>query len=412
MYKIEIEDKSYLSKDRLEDIVDVDTIYIPLVINFSTNCKLLVKKGDKVKIKQVLATSEELDFGIVSPVSGNIKEISECTYLDGRTVKCIVIEIKGKDKKYKEVDSIPDYTKEEFLEVLKTCGVTSMGGGNFPTYLKYEPLLSVLIVNAVECEPYISSDYALAKEKYKEIIETISSIIKINNIRTCYIAINKKHSDLISLYNEYVNNYSRINIVSVNEFFPMGWEKILVKEITGLSYNNLPQEKGVVVNSISTIYAMFEALKYNKVVDRRIVTISGDRINNPTNAVLRIGTNIKDIYKKFDLKEEESIKLIAGGPMMGRALPDNNLIVTPNLNSVLFIDDFDEKNISPCYRCGKCIEVCPVDIVPVLIKDNVSKNKDLKKLHPEKCIECGLCSYICPSNIDVRSFVKKAKRSV
>jgi electron transport complex protein RnfC len=157
---------------------------------------------------------------------------------------------------------------------------------------------------------------------------------------------------------------------------------------------------------------MYEALKYDKVIDRRIVTISGDRIKNPMNVTLRIGTNIKDIYKEFDLKEEESIKFVAGGPMMGRALPNYDLIVTPNLNSVLFIDDYEEKIINPCFRCGKCIDVCPVDIVPVLIKDNVNKKKNLKNMHPEKCIECGLCSYICPSNIDVRSYVKKAKRSV
>ncbi len=412
MNRIEFEDMSYLSKDRFVDLTGINLYSIPLVINNSTELTLLVKKGSKVKKNQPIAKSEKLDFSIVSPVSGVVDKIDECIYLDGRTVPCINIEKKGRQPKEVEIKDISNYTKEEFLETLKKYSVSSMGGGNFPTFIKYDCLLSTLIVNAVECEPYITADYALAKQKYLEIIETINAIMKINNIRNCYIAINSKYTDLITLYSENALKFPRINIVSAKDSYPIGWEKDLVKEITQLDYVHYPQEKGVVVNNISTIYSIYEALKFNTCTDKRIVTISGERVKEPFNALLNIGTNITDILDKIELINGESIKYVAGGPIMGRALPKTDLIVTPNLNSILFIDDIEDKKIYPCFRCGKCIEYCPAKIAPVLIKDNMKNVYELRKLDPQKCIECGICSYICPSNIDVRSFVKRAKREV
>jgi len=411
MNKIEFEDKDYLSKDKLIDLSDIDTIYMPLVVNFSTDVEILVKKGKKIKKNDPIAIKKDLDFSIVSPVNGIINDISECVYLDGRTVKCVVIEKKGRQPKEEMVEDINAYTKEEYLELLKKYGVTSMGGGNFPTYIKYEPILKTLIVNAVECEPYITSDYVLAKEYFKEIIETINAIISINKLRECFIAINEKYSDLLSIYSNNTINYSKIHIVSVKDFYPIGWEKTLIKEITKESYDKLPQEKGIVVNNISTIYSIYKALKYNTCIDNRFVTISGERVKEPTNALLRIGTNLKDVLPNIELIAGDTIKYVSGGPMMGRALPKNDLIVTQNLNGILFLDDIEDKKVYPCFRCGKCVEMCPANIVPVLIKDKVNNPEALKKLNPEKCIECGMCSFICPSNIDVRSFVKKAKRS-
>ncbi len=372
----------------------------------------MVKIGAKVKKDQVLAIKEDIDFPLLSPVNGVIKDIAECIYLDGRRVKGLVIEKKGKDPVLKEAKEIDNYSKEEFIETLRKYGVSGMGGGDFPTFLKYKPLLSTLIINAVECEPYITSDYVLGKLKYEEIIETINAIIKINDIRVCFIAINEKHTDLINLYNTYTYNYPKINIVSTKDYYPMGWEKTLIKEILGIDYNKIPQEKGIVVNNLATIYSMYEALKFNTSTDKRIISISGDRIIEPINALGRIGSDMKKLVSNLELVPDDTIKFVAGGPMMGRAIPTSDLIATKSLNCVLFIDDYEEKIVHPCFRCGRCIDVCPVDIAPVLIKDSIRKTEELKKLNPEKCIECGLCSFICPSNIDVRSFVKKAKRSV
>lgn len=411
MEKIEFVDKDYLSKEGLIDLTDVNVFYIPMIVNGSLDCISLVKVGDKVNKNNPIIKNEKLDYTILSPLTGVVKEIGKYTYLDGSKINTIVIEKKGKEKVLKEQE-LPDITKEEFVKKLKEYNVIGMSGTGFTSYIKYDAILSTLIVNAVECEPYITSDYLIAKNKHKEIIEIINYIIKINRIRNCYIAINEKHTDLISLYSKITENYNKIHIVSVKDVYPYGWERSLVEDILNVKYKNYPQERGIVVNSISTIYSIYEVFKYNSVIDRRIVTIGGDRVKKPFNAIVKIGTNLIDLIDKIELVEDDTIKCIAGGTLMGRALPIDDLVVTANLNAILFMDDFLDKKVYPCFRCGRCSDVCPVDIAPVLVKDRVVENKDLSNLKPEKCIECGLCSYVCPSNIDVRSFVKKAKRGV
>lgn len=411
MEKIEFVDKDYLSKDELIDLTDVNTFYIPMIVNNSLDCISLVKVGNKIKKNQPIIKHEEMDYTILSPLSGVVKEIDKYTYLDGSKIDTIVIEKKGREKALKE-NELKYITKDDFIKKLKEYNVIGMGGSGFTSYMKYDAILSTLIVNAVECEPYITSDYLIAKNKYKEILEIINYIIKINTIRNCYIAINEKHTDLIDLYSKLTEENNKIHIVSVKDVYPYGWERSLIKNILNIEYKNFPQEKGIVVNSISTIYSIYEVLKYDSVIDTRIITIGGDRVIKPFNAIVKIGSNLSDLIKHIELVKDDTIKCIAGGTLMGRAIPIDELIVTANLNAILFMDDFIDKKIYPCFRCGKCNDVCPVDIVPVLIKDKVSMNKCVKKLNPEKCIECGLCSYICPSNIDVRSFIKKAKRGV
>lgn len=412
MEKIEFIDKDYLSKEELVDLTDVKTFYIPMIVNGSIDCSPLVKVGSKVKKNTPIIKSNKIDYEILSPINGVVKEIDKYTYLDGSKIDTVVIEKKGKEPLEKEIDKLPNLTKEEFIERLKKYNVIGMSGTGFTSYIKYDAILSTLIVNAVECEPYITSDYLISKNKYKEIIEIIKYIIKVNNIRNCYIAINEKHTDLIDMYSEYTKDLSKIHIVSVKDIYPFGWERSLVKDVLNLEYKDYPQEKGIVVNSISTIYSIYEVIKNDSVIDKRIITIGGDRVKKPFNAIVKIGTNLVDLIDKIDLVEDDTIKCIAGGTLMGRALPIDDLVVTANLNAILFMDDFIDKRVYPCFRCGKCNDVCPVDIVPILIKDKVALNKSTKNLNPEKCIECGLCSYICPSNIDVRSFVKKAKRGV
>lgn len=412
MEKIGFVDKDYLSKGELIDLTDISTFYIPMIVNRSYDCTPLVKVGDKVKRDSPIIKSNVIDYEVLSPVNGIVKEIEKYTYLDGSKVDTIVIEKKGKQNVLKEVDKLPKLTKNEFIEHLKKYNIVGMGGSGIPEFLKYDASLNTIIVNAVECEPYITSDYYISKAKYKEIVEIINYIMDINNIKKCYIAINEKHSDLITLYSEYTSNYSKINIVSVKDIYPYGWERYLIKDILKIEYENYPIEKGIILNSISTVYSIYEAFIYDSLVDSRIITIGGDRVIKPVNAKVKIGTNLKDIINSIELVKDDTIKCIAGGTLMGRALPIDDLVITPNLNAILFMDDFTDKKVYPCFRCGKCNDVCPVDIVPLLIKDKVSNNKKADKLNPKKCMECGLCSYICPSNIDVRSFIKKAKRGV
>ena len=191
----------------------------------------------------------------------------------------------------------------------------------------------------------------------------------------------------------------------------MGWERTLIKEVLNKDYDKYPIEEGIVVNNISTIYPIYEALKYNKPLIERIVTFSGENIEDKRNVLVKIGTDAKEVLEQLKLKEDSII--VAGGPMMGNKVDD--LVISANLNCVLALNNnIDIPSI--CLKCGKCVEVCPAKLSPVLImKTKYKKEKDIKKfkkLHPEKCIECGLCSYICPANLLVRERVRDAKNLV
>ena len=197
----------------------------------------------------------------------------------------------------------------------------------------------------------------------------------------------------------------------VPNIYPMGWEKALVKQVIGKDYDNYPSDIGVVVNNISTIYAIYEALKYNKPLIERIITFSGEGLEKPSNVLVKIGTPVNEILDELKIKPNSII--VAGGPMMGNKVED--LVISANLNCVLALND-DLNMATPCLECGKCVSVCPVKLSPVLImKTKYKKEKDIKKfkvLHPEKCIGCGLCSYICPAKLFVRERVKEAKNII
>ena len=282
-----------------------------------------------------------------------------------------------------------------------------MGGAGFPTYVKYDTKkkIKTLIVNAVECEPFISVDYEIVKLKCEEILETIDAILEINKIEQAIIAIKKDNAELKEIFDNYIGTYLKINIKLVDNVYPMGWERRLVLELTGKNYNLLPIEKGIVVNNISTIYAIYESLKFNKPLIEKMITISGDKVNKKCNMMVKIVTPIKELLEKVD--KQDNYIIISGGPMMGKEV-DDDAIISNNQNCLLLMEE-KRYNVNPCIKCGKCVSVCPVKLSPVLIMNCRSKKK-LPDLRPELCIECGLCSYICPSKINVRNCVKEKQQ--
>lgn len=409
-------DKHKLTDDELIIYNKPKKVYIPLVSGDDTDITILVNKGEYV-YKGSIVGKRKGDFRIPihSSVSGTVLDFEEKTCFNGKKVKCVVIENDFKEKIEQKVNvkkTINKYNKDEFIELLKENGIIGLGGAGFPTYVKYEPKkIKTLIVNAVECEPYITADYILAKQKCEELLETIDAILEINKISEAIIAIKKENIELKQIFDNFIGTYLKIKIKLVPNVYPMGWERTLIKEITGKSYDKLPIEQGIVVNNISTIYAIYEALKYNKPLMERYITFSGENLEQCHNVLVKVGTPVLEILQYLGIKEDSII--ISGGPMMGFKVED--LVVSANMNCVLALKN--ESVIStPCIECGKCVEVCPVKLSPVLImKCKNKKEKDIKKLinlHPEKCIECGLCSYICPAKLFVRERVKEAKNKV
>ena len=361
-----------------ENIKKIDTKY--LYFNVPENYEIKVKKGTKVKINDILAECND-NVSIISSVSGKVLEIDK------------FIKIENDFKEDIKKINIKNIDKNKFIKLLKDSGIKGMGGAGFPAYKKYDGEMNTLVVNAVECEPYRTSDYALVREHAKDIVEAIKKIMEINNINRTIIAV-KKVSKMKQYFNEYLTD--NIIIYETKNIYPAGWSKGLIKEILNIDIKTHSKDLGIVVNNVATIYAIGEALK-GRFLDSRIVTITGNT-DKKGNYKIKIGTDIKDII--------ETENLIIGGPMMGKKY-DNNFI-TPE-TSCLFINN-DEFIETTCIRCGKCIKVCPVDLEPVLIKENVDNKEKLKQLDINKCISCGLCSYICPARIDLREIIKKARR--
>ena len=390
-------------------------VYIPLVNQNDDNITLLVKKGDYVYKGSILGKRKGvLRIPILSSVSGTVIDFVERHYANGNIVKCVAIENDFKEKVEKEIKrkEINKLSKEEFINIIRDKGIVGMGGSGFPTYVKYDTdkKINTLIINAVECEPYITADFALINEHCEEILEAIDAILDINNIDEAIIAVKKSNTQLVKILENNVGSYLRMKISKVPNFYPMGWEKNLVEFVKHVTYKKLPSEKGIIVNNVATIYAIYEALKYDKPLVERVVTFTGEKLKSPQKVLVKVGTPVSEVieiiggYKKY-----KDLLFVAGGPMMGISLPNDDLVVSPNLNCVLALYDKKEELVTQCLRCGKCVEVCPAKLVPVMIKDNINKPERLKELRPDRCISCGLCTYVCPARINVREYIKAAK---
>lgn len=408
-------DKHKLTNDEIIYFNKPEMVYIPLISGNDTDITVLVNKGEYVYKGSMIAKRKgDFRIPIHSSVSGTVIDFEEKTCFNGQKVKCVVIKNDFKEmieQKSTVKKDLNRYSKEEFVNVLRDNGIIGLGGAGFPTYVKYENVKAkILIINAIECEPYITADDVISKMKCEEILEAIDAIIEINNIEQAIIAIKENNIELKRLFDDYIGTYLKIKIKCVKNYYPAGWEKNLVRDITGKEYDKLPIEVGVIVNNISTIYAVYEALKYNKPLIERIITFSGESLKNPSNVLVKIGTPVKDILRQLGLNGKSVI--VSGGPMMGTKVEDD-LVISANQNSVLVLEG---NTIYPsnCLKCGKCVEVCPSKLSPVLIMKNINSKQPnldkLKDMRPQKCIECGLCSYICPAKILVREEVKKAKK--
>ena len=391
-------------------------VYIPLVTYNNKNCKLLVSVGDYVFKGQVIAVSnDKYDFPIHSSVSGYVKEIKKHLFIDNTLVDTVVIENDFREKEEQKIGvkkKINTYSKEEVVDILKKCGVVGMSGTIFPTYYKYGMELKIkkLVINAVEGEPYITSDFTILNKYTPEILEAIDAIMDIFDVEECIIAVKDYNQKAIDDLKEYIGSYTKIRIECVKDTFPIGWEKHLIKYLFNIDIKNNSIEKSIVVNNISTIYEIYKALKYRKPSSKRVITISGNAIKKPRNIIIKEGTLLKEILTEKDYKIKKPVVLI-NGPMTGYAVSNDDVVITKQVTGIVFLKPLKEE-IHDCINCGKCTNICPVRLSPILIMNNINRVTQLKKLMPNKCINCGLCSYICPSKINLMEKVTDAKKVI
>ena len=387
----------HMSMNELKSFLKPKDIYLE-----QGDSKLLV--GDYVYKYQTIGHKERFNVPIISSVSGTVVDIKD-GYIK---IKNDLLEKTEKEIINRDVSKIK---KEEFLDIIEKAGIIGMGGAGFPTHMKYktDKNIELLIVNAVECEPYITADYSIMNEKCNELLEGINNIIRINKINNAILAIKKTNVEVIKKFKEIIDKYPKIELRIVRDIYPMGWERTLIKEVTKKEYNILPIELGIVVNNISTIFAINNALKHDIPLVERIVTITGENVKNPGNVMVKIGTSVNEILKFMGGILDDSV-LISGGPMMGVEINKTEYI-KPQMNCILVLPKPKEENIINCLRCGKCVSACPANLAPVLIKE-CSNKEELIKLQVNKCISCGLCSYICPSRIDLRNIVNEKKEVI
>ncbi len=411
--------KELCKKHPLIDYLNPDTVYIPLV---QRHLKLepVVDVGDIVKIGQVVA--EVGGFGAITShasISGEVKSFKKVWHSSGKMVEAIEIKNDFKnqlDERIKAVKNVKELTREELVEIMKNAGLTGLGGAGFPSYIKYQTKENIhtVIINAVECEPYLTCDYQFIIRFAKKLIKGATYMKRAAEASKVVIAYKAYNTKVEEVLKPYLDKYPDIELYPIKDIYPAGWEKYIVEQITKKTYKSLPAEIGVIVNNSATAIIYSDAVERNIPLISRPVSITGEGIKEPKTFFVPLGTKVSDLIEQcggyIDGLEPMKANYIAGGPMTGRAIFIDDLVVNDTLGAVI-IKLFEEKDYPECLGCGKCADVCPVYITPTEIK-KAYERKDvnlLGLLDANKCMECGLCSYICPSHVEITDAVKKGK---
>ena len=391
-----------------------DVIWIPLN-NGAAPCTPLVNVGDEVKVGTKIAErNDHFYLPLFSPVSGTVTGIEKKMNSSMKMVDHMRIENDHKKTVEKPFEPF-DYekaTREELLDFVKNAGMLGLGGAGFPTYVKYlkpEGIKS-FIINGVECEPYLTTDYRSMMDNLELLKTGTLAMFKLSKAERGCVAVKEDKVDLIAELKKTFEG-TPIEIRTVPDIYPAGWERTLVWLLEQKRYDRLPAEVGCIINNASTAIALADAPLNGMPITHKLVTVSGDGVADPHNVYVPVGTTAHDIVQACGGYTSEDCMIIAGGPMMGSAIPNDTFVVGP-ANNGLTVLKHEPLNVVKCLRCGKCTEMCPSGLEPVRI-NNAEKVKDidtLKKLDTLSCIECGLCSYICPSKIDVTEGIRRAKR--
>ena len=388
----------------------------------------VVSQGDTVKVGQLIAQGKGfVSANIHSSVSGKVVKIDSIPDLTGYKKPAIVIEVEG-DEWEKNIIQSTDLrkdiilSKDEIIEKIRESGIVGLGGAAFPSHVKLilpqDKNAEVLIINGVECEPYLTSDHRLMLEYSEEMMVGIRILMRALSIRKAMIGIENNKADAVFHLMGIASNFPGIEVFPLKVKYPQGSEKQLIKALTGreVPSRKLPIDVGVIVHNVATAYAVYEAVQKNKPLINRIVTVSGKSLKKPSNFVVRIGTPIWFLIEAAGGLPENTGKVISGGLMMGKALNSPDVPVIKGMSGILVLaeDETKRKSIEPCIRCSKCVTVCPMGLEPYLLM-SLTQNGNFHRLEKEMvldCLECGSCSYICPANRPLLDYIRLGKTEV
>ena len=404
----------------------------PLSQHIGAPAKPVVAKGDKVKVGTLIAEAGGfVSAPIYSSVSGTVLKIDTAIDATGYRKPVIVITTEGdeweesidRSDKLERLEDHPELTPEEIVERVKRGGITGMGGAGFPTHVELCPpptaKAECVIINAVECEPYITSDYRLMMEHPDEIVVGLQLLMKAAKVSRGYIGIEQNKPKAIDLLSEKTANIPGIEVVALKTKYPQGGEKQLVDAVTGRQVPAppaIPVNVGAIVQNVGTAFAVYQAVMKHKPLFERYTTVSGKRLAHPANFLVRMGTPMSQLIDLCGGMPEGDNKVLAGGPMMGRSLMTTDVPICKGTNAVTILSDDDAKRkpVQPCIRCAKCVSVCPMGLEPYLLA-KLSAHKLYDRAEHEditSCISCGSCQFTCPSHRPLLDNISLGKAAV
>lgn len=418
--------KFYTSKKSIEYLPLPENVIIPVQQHIGAPCDVLVNKGDEVKTGQVIARSEKyVSAPVHASITGKVRTIAPFFHPNGGKMNMIQIQKSGEDD-WNLMPAIQDWKKTSgdiLIERIKEAGIVGMGGAAFPTHVKLMPpkekTIDSFILNGCECEPYLTADHRAMVEMGEKILTGAQIITQVLGTKHSYIGIEDNKPDAIENLQKIVTDRNLdIKVVPLEVKYPQGAEKMLIESVLKrkVPAGGLPMDVGVVVNNIGTAIAVAEAVLEGKPLIQRIVTVTGDGLNEPKNVMARIGTPFQNLIDFCGGLNEQTAQVFMGGPMMGISQWDLNIPVIKATSGIICSKNESIKKIEqyPCIRCGNCVSACPMNLLPT----NLAKYSEKKILNAadqygiNNCIECGSCAFVCPSNIPLVQWIRIGKLRV
>ena len=419
------ENKALTCDKAIQVFPEPDVLVVPLSQHIGAPCKPLVKKGDAVTMGQKIGDNTGLCVPVHSPVSGMVKAVEMRAHTSGTTMLSIVIENDHRDTLCPEIqprtqDQVEALKAEELMEIIHQAGIVGMGGATFPTHVKLSSGLGkvdTIIVNVGECEPYITADDRLCREMPEKVISGVKVIMKIFGLDKAHIAMEDNKPQAAKALQAKLCAADGISVDILPAMYPQGAEKQLIQAITGrqVPSGGLPAAVGCAVFNAATCKAIADAVYDGMPLIRRVVTVSGNIVMEPKNLLVPIGTSFNDLMEAVGTSQNP-YKVLSGGPMMGVTQYDLSVPTTKGTNAVTILKHGGRRRIQhpQCIRCGRCIDACPMRLMPVLMyKALVGGDvEQMKKLNMMDCIECGCCAYVCPGRIPLVLGFRSGKQRI